>query len=72
MSAAPLSVPQVARFFLVRRLGEVARDAIPSLLDARDEAQRLAKEQGGQYGVFELMDAYQSGHPPITQVIIKR
>lgn len=70
--STPPSIPQVARFFLVSRLGEAAQGAISGLLDARDEAQRLAKERGGQYGVFELVDAYQSGNPPITQVIIKR
>ncbi len=70
--AIPPSAAQVTRFFLVKRLGDAARDAIPDLLDARDQAQRLAKEQGGQYGVLELVDAYQSGPPPITQVRITR
>ena len=74
MSQPPASAPdtQVARFFVVRRLADDAQQALASLADARREAQRLAAQQDGQFGVFELVDAYQRGQPPVAQVAVRR
>jgi len=63
---------QITRFYIVKRIGEEVNSTFLTAQAARDEARLKASNEDGQFGVFEVIDCYQSGQPPVHQITIKR